>query len=94
MNGTDVSKVEEIQQIPKGWARPHFKKRFSSSNERPLSVKAITDYTGSNRRYQNVHWLMSCFFYGRIRDAVVPFLLAFPPISYLHSSSPPFMLHA
>jgi hypothetical protein len=25
---------------------------------------------------------------------VVSFLLAFPPISYTHSSSPPFMLHA
>jgi hypothetical protein len=25
---------------------------------------------------------------------VVSFLLAFPPISYIHSSAPPFMLHA
>jgi hypothetical protein len=25
---------------------------------------------------------------------VVSFLLAFPPISYMHSSSPPFLLHA
>jgi hypothetical protein len=25
---------------------------------------------------------------------VVPFLLAFPPISYMHCSSPPFVLHA
>jgi hypothetical protein len=25
---------------------------------------------------------------------VVSFLLAFPPISYMHSSSPPFVLHA
>jgi hypothetical protein len=25
---------------------------------------------------------------------VVSFFLAFPPISYMHSSSPPFVLHA
>jgi hypothetical protein len=25
---------------------------------------------------------------------VVSYLLAFPPVSYIHSSSPPFVLHA
>jgi hypothetical protein len=25
---------------------------------------------------------------------VVSFLLAFPPVSFMHSSSPPFVLHA
>jgi hypothetical protein len=70
VNGTNISKVEEIQKIPKSWARLHFKKGFASSYERPLSMKTITDSTGSSKKYQNVHWLMSCLFNERIRDAV------------------------